>query len=197
MLIKCSINSKYRNGEWSKVPTLVFPNGDIKFDSLKIAKYLDNNYFNNPLNPNNLELDKLIEYYDNNCYKTSFKMCVLDIFNSLEDDNKRYFRDTKEPNFKAKVEDYPGNREKNIEAYFKNIKPIVERLEINRFLDGNEPLIHDYCLMGRIQMIKTISPQSYKELVESNPSEVFKGWVESMSSLFNGYLKSRKTVLSD
>jgi hypothetical protein len=121
----------------------------------------------------------------------------MDVLNSLDEDDKKYFRDTREPFFKCKIEELPGNRGDNIEAYFKSIKPIIDHLEKNSFIDGDNPLIHDYCLISRIQMIKTISPDSYSDLVENNPSEALRNWVDSMGNLFNGYLKNRKTVLSN
>ncbi|KXN74744.1 hypothetical protein CONCODRAFT_2055, partial [Conidiobolus coronatus NRRL 28638] len=159
--------------------------------------YLDEKYPDNPLNPQNKELDELMEYCDKTINFMAFRLSVMDAFNYMDEASKKYFRESKEPIFHAKLEDLAGNREENIATYYETLKPVIERLEKSKFINGDKPLIHDYLIIAKIQMVRTGSPQTYDELVNNNPSEVFKNWVERMNSLFDGFLNNRKTILSE
>jgi hypothetical protein len=115
----------------------------------------------------------------------------------MDDTSREYFIENKLPLSKVTLKDLEGSREESISVYLDNLKPLIEHLKNNKFIDGEKPLIHDYLLISTIQLVKSLSPRTYVELIEENPSEVFKNWVKSMSGLFNGFLNNRKTVLSE
>ncbi|KXN64897.1 hypothetical protein CONCODRAFT_13726 [Conidiobolus coronatus NRRL 28638] len=179
------------------VPTLKFPNGDLAYDSLKIAKYLDSNYPENPILNNNPKLDELIQHYSKSCGNSVGKLTLKDFFSLMDDDSRSYFIENRIPMHQDTVDKSQPSREESIASYFDNLKPLVEHLSKNKFIDGDKPLIHDYQLFGTIQMFKTLSPKTYEELIVKNPNEVFKNWVNGMESLFGGFLKNRKTVLDE
>ncbi|KXN64898.1 hypothetical protein CONCODRAFT_13727 [Conidiobolus coronatus NRRL 28638] len=191
--VKPTINS-LTDGKWGYVPTLKFPNGDIVYDSLKIAGYLDEKYPDNPILINNPKLDELLQQHTMNCAMSACKLSLGDLLIHMDDASKAYFIENRMDMFQITVEDLKSNRKENITSYFDNLKPLIEHLSKNKFIDGDKPLVHDYVLISTIQFIATVSPRTYEELVENNPNEVFKNWVDRMGSLFDGFLKSRKTI---
>jgi glutathione S-transferase len=176
---------------------LKFPNGDVAFDSLKIAEYLDEKYPGNPLNPHSKELDGLVEHYDKTCNYNACKMNIKELLSYMDDKSREYFIDTRVPMIKALPDNFEFNQEEDIAEYFENLKPVIKRLKKSKFIDGDKPLIHDYIVISKIQMVKTISPDVYYKLIENNPSEIFKKWVERMEGLFGNFLKNRKTILTN
>lgn len=88
-----------------------------------------------------------------------------------------------------------GDYETNIINYYAKTEPIAQKLSKSPFLDGEEPKIHDYYLMGRVQQVKSISFEVYEALILNHPSEAFKGWVCKMEGLYDGYLRDRKFLL--
>ncbi|KXN74743.1 hypothetical protein CONCODRAFT_14511 [Conidiobolus coronatus NRRL 28638] len=194
--VKSTVGS-VTNGKWGYVPTLKFPNGDVAFDSLKIAEYLDEKYPSNPLIYKSEELDKLTEHYDQTCNWNACKMNVKEFLSYMDDKSRKYFMETRVPMLQSNPDGFKFNQEENIAEYFENLKPVIQRLEKTKFIDGDKPLIHDYLIISRIQMVKTTSPEAYHELVENNPSEIFKKWVERMDGLFDDFLKNRKTILTN
>jgi glutathione S-transferase len=175
-------------GKWELVPTVVFPNGDIVFDSPKIAKYLDEKYPENPLNPNNPDLDALVEYYDKNLFFPSFKNVVDELYARLDDENKRYFKETRERFFNVPIEKLSGDREANNQQYNMGVKRIDDILSTKKFLDGDKPLIHDYTIASRIQCFKILSPKTYEDLIINGPNMNLRRWIGDMDEAFGGYL---------
>lgn len=169
----------------------------MAYDSLKIAEYLDEKYPENPLLNNNPKSNELIQHYGINCAISSCKLSLGDLIIHMDEASKAYFIENRMAMLKITLEDLDGNREEHIASYFNNLKPLIEHLNKNKFIDGEKPLIHDYVLISNIQFLNTASPRTYQELIKNNPSEEFKNWVDRMENLFDGYLKSRKTVLSE
>ncbi|KXN68912.1 hypothetical protein CONCODRAFT_86223 [Conidiobolus coronatus NRRL 28638] len=185
---------KVTNGEWSKVPTLVFPNGDIVYDTPKIAEYLDLNYPKNSIQNPDSKLDELISKYDSVAFPTSYQNIILDVYKVFDKDSAKYFKQTREQIFNLPWDQIPGDRQTNNDVYYNETKPINDYLVNSKFLDGDKPAFHDYALIGRIQTLKVISPRTYTELIVNNPGESFVNWVNSMEGLFDNFLGDRITV---
>jgi glutathione S-transferase len=175
------------------VPTVVFPNGDIVFDSPEIGKYLDEKYPENPLDQKNLELDSLIKAYTAT-NMNGFKMSITDIYNQLEGNDHKYYKRGMEKLFGTEFRNIPGDREVNLYSYYKGTQAINKVLENSKFIDGEVPRIHDYTLASRIQCFRTISPNTYKEIILNSPNSNFKRWVGDMDKIFGEYLAQRKTL---
>jgi hypothetical protein len=140
-----------------------------------------------------LELDTLIEAYGA-ANISGFRMSVTDLYNQLEGDDQKYFRETREQRFGTKLSNIPGDREVNLNHYYKGTQAIDKVLENSKFIDGEEPRIHDYTLASRIQCFRTISPKTYEEIIINNPNPNFKRWIGDMDKVFGGYLAQRKTL---
>lgn len=158
---------------------------------------MDSKYPENPIVNNNPKLDELIQNYSINCGINVGRLSLKDFFSYMDDASREYFIENRMPMLQTTVEDLEADRGQRILSYFDNLKPLIEHLSKNEFFDGKKPLIHDYILISTIQMVKTVSPRTYEELIVNNPNIVFKNWIDRMESLFDGFLKSRKTVLSE
>ncbi|KXN74741.1 hypothetical protein CONCODRAFT_14510, partial [Conidiobolus coronatus NRRL 28638] len=181
-------------GKWDKVPTVVFPNGDIVFDSLEIGKYLDEKYPENSLNPSNSDLDNLIEDYNTRIAFNAFRNAIPDLLPLLDAKSQKYFRESREKMLNMTLEEFAGDREANTQQYHSDVKKIDELLSASKFLNGYKPLIHDYILAARIQFFKTISPRTYEDLIINGPNENLKRWIKDMDKELNGYLGKRPTL---
>ncbi|KXN74745.1 hypothetical protein CONCODRAFT_82691 [Conidiobolus coronatus NRRL 28638] len=181
------------NGKWNLVPTVVFPNGDIVFDSPEVGKYLDEKYPENPLDPNNAELDALIEAYANTNL-AGFRMAINDLYELFEGEDKAYFKESREQRYGIKFSQIPGDRDVNLNNFYKGTQPIDKVLANSKFLDGESPKIHDYAIAARIQCFRTASPKTYKEVIVNNPNENFRRWVGDMDKVLDGFLANRKIL---
>jgi glutathione S-transferase len=173
---------------------LVFPNGDIVYDSPKIAEYLDLNYPKNPIKNPDTKLDDLINKYDSAAFPKCYQNSILDAYKVFDKDSAKHFKQTIEQIFSLPWEKIPGDRQANIEIYYNETKSINDHLNKSKFLDGDKPAFHDYALIGRIQTMKVISPRTYTEYIANNPGEAFVNWVNSMEGLFDDFLANRITV---
>jgi glutathione S-transferase len=173
---------------------VLFPNGDIVFDSPEIAKYLDEKYPETPLNPNNSELDGLIHDYNTRIAFNAFRNAIPDLLPLLDVESQKYFRESREKMLNMTLENFAGDREANTQQFHADVKKIDNLLSTKKFLDGDKPLIHDYILAARIQFFRTISRRTYEELIINSQNENLKRWVKDMDNEFNGYLGKRPTI---
>ncbi|KXN68909.1 hypothetical protein CONCODRAFT_79581 [Conidiobolus coronatus NRRL 28638] len=179
------------NGKWGQVPTVVFPNGDIIFDSPEIAKYLDENYPANPLIVQDAKLDSYIKNYTTSSVPVAFKLIMKDLYNLLDERNQKLFK----IEFENKFDFIKGSKEQKIEQYSEGLKSIDNVLSERKFLNGSSPLIHDYRLISWIQSFRTINPSIYEDLVLNNSSiKNVARWARDMDEELDGYLKNRKTA---
>lgn len=136
----------------------------------------------------------MIQDYNTNVAPNAFRSAVDDLFSLLDEENQKYFRESREERFNKKFEEISGDRETNIQQYYAGLKKIDDVLSTTKFLNGDKPLIHDYILASRIQFFRTVSPRAYEELILNNPNENFKRWTKDMDKVLNGYLGKRPTL---
>jgi hypothetical protein len=96
--------------------------------------------------------------------------------------------------FGTEFSEIPGDREANLNNFYKGTQAIDKALENSKFIDGDVPRIHDYTLASRIQCFRTISPRTYEEIIINNPNPNFKRWIGDMDKVFEEYLAQRKTL---
>jgi hypothetical protein len=140
-----------------------------------------------------LELDSLIETYRETNIN-GFRMSVSDLYNQLEGIDQKFFRVVIKERFGAELSNIPGDREVNLNNFYKGTQAIDKALENSKFIDGEVPRIHDYTLASRIQCFRAISPKTYEEIILNNPNLNFKRWIQDMDKVFEGYLAQRKTL---
>jgi glutathione S-transferase len=121
-------------------------------------------------------------------------MSVTDLYNHLEEFDQKFFKKGMEEIFGTEFSEIPGDREANLNSYYKETQAIDKLLENSNFIDGDVPRIHDYTFVSIIQCLRTISPRTYEEIILNNPNPNFKRWVKDMDRVSGEYLAQRKTL---
>ncbi|KXN68935.1 hypothetical protein CONCODRAFT_8740 [Conidiobolus coronatus NRRL 28638] len=177
------------------LPTVKFDNGDIIYDSLEIAKYLDSKYEQNPiLSSTDPKVTQLVNEYLSINNLNHFKLIILEINANYDEINQKRWREVREKILGQKMEEFAGNQELAVKEYIQNIGDLAKVLETRDFLDGEKPAINDYTIISNVQNLKTIAPEVYKKVIENHPNPALLKWVNRVSDLFDGYLKNRKTL---
>ncbi|KXN68933.1 hypothetical protein CONCODRAFT_8738 [Conidiobolus coronatus NRRL 28638] len=183
------------NGEWDLVPTIKFPNGDIVFDSEKIAQYLDEKYPESPLIASDTKVNTLFNrFFDEEMGYCTYELILLDVYHSLDASSQKVYRVSKELEVGTTLEEFSSNPEQNIKQFHEASKTLDELLTNSNYLQGDSPGFFDYRIFGVLQCIRSIKKEHYNALVIKNPYVKVSEWAEKMDNLFDGYLKNRKTL---
>ncbi len=167
------------------VPVLVDGDNIIK-DSWDIACYLEAAYPDSPsifggsvakaqarLLNHQITLPLLVPF---------FKILVADIYDLLNDEDKDYFRRTREPRLGCTIEETIEARPKLLASVKQNLWPYNKCLEEQHFFGGDEPAFSDYIMYGIFQWARGTS--NIKILQEDQP--LYK-WRTKMDNLYDGY----------
>ena len=171
-----------------KVPVLV--DGDhVIHDSWTILNYLDTAYSDEPKlftddaareSAYNLKL-----WVENTVHLPLLKILILDIFDCLHDNDKAWFRASREQRLGMSLESFSDTFEGFIQDFRQLLEPVRSILEWQDYLSGDQPAGADYLLFGTFQWANCTS--SVQLLAEGDPVQV---WFQRMLSLFN-YLAER------
>lgn len=158
-------------------------------ESLEIARYLDANFSGQRLFETSLaatQANIVNNWVDRNIVAPMFPMIVTDIYDALDTDNKKYFKDTREPRLGGrKIEDMRDGREELRTAFKANLGPLESILQSNRFLSGPEPAFTDYCVMGSLMWPHIVT--DFDPIAESAELQA---WRERMFDLFDGLARN-------
>lgn len=157
-------------------------------ESLEIARYLDENFSGNNLFETSsavLQAAIINNWVDRNIVMPIFPMIVTDIYDALDDANKEYFKDTREPRLGGrKIEDMRSGREDLRTAFKAKLGPLESMLQGSPYLSGSAPAFLDYCMMGSLMWPHIIS--DFDPIIDSAP---LKDWRDRMFDLFDGLAK--------
>jgi len=170
------------------VPVII-DNGKTVADSWDIACYLEDAY---PECPTLFGCDAALgEALFINNWATRvlivelFPMIVKDIFDRVREEDREYFRKTREKWMKGKLEEVQATRGTRIEPFRKHLDPLRYTLEKEPFLCGKAPAYADYIVFGVFQWARHASPF----ILLSNNDPV-REWRERMLDLFDGYARN-------
>lgn len=158
-------------------------------ESLEIARYLDANFSGNSLFETPLaaaQASIVNNWVDRNIVMPMFPMIVTDIYDALDEDNRKYFKDTREPRLGGrKIEDMRAGREDLRAAFKANLGPLESILQSTPFLSGAGPAFVDYCVMGSLMW-----PHIITDFDPIADSAELQAWRERMFDLFDGLAKN-------
>lgn len=165
------------------VPVLVDGKRTVS-DSWAIAEYLDQQYPDRPSlfgGPGARELTRFIQNWVAVVVQAQLiRMVVLDIHDHLDQNDKPYFRQSREQRFGATLEAVTADREERLPAFRESLLPLRLTLKTQRFLGGEAPLYADYIAFSAFQWARCISP--LRLLAEDDPVYA---WRERMLDLFD------------
>ncbi len=157
-------------------------------DSWEIAKYLEAAY---PQAPSlfggaaGQALSLLHSRYGDTLNAAIFRFVALDIWRHLHEQDRDYFRTTREQRVGMPLEALVGDRDQRLAAFRDSLAPLRLTLKAQPFLGGERPLYGDYAVFGSFQWARCISP--YALLAADDPIAL---WRSRMLNAFDGLARA-------
>jgi glutathione S-transferase len=174
----------------ASVPVLVDGDNTVH-DSWEIARYLDAAYPDRPLLFSGEEAQTLAFFFKHWCERSVhphiMRIVVMDLYNSLHEKDKPYFRASREKRFGKTLEDFGADRDGAIAALRAALDPLRPGLAEQPFVCGRAPGFADYILFGAFQWARSISPA--KLLM---PEDAVYAWRERLLDLHGGLARNAK-----
>jgi glutathione S-transferase len=187
--MRFSEKEKIAFSDQSRVPVLV--DGDrTVVDSWQIANYLDEAYPDTPSllgDSATRALTLFVKHWDESVLPPlMFKLIILDVFHHLHDDDKDYFRSSREAKLGQSLEAFAEcDRAATIQAFRQVLTPLRQTLHDTPYLAGDRPGFADYILLGRFQLARCTSP--VKLLDSEDPVYA---WRDRMLDAFDGLARN-------
>lgn len=178
----------YPDPEYGRVPVIVDGEETVK-DSPVICAWLDKTYPENPLFATAGEA-AAAEFYKAWLFASFFPaiapMLVARIHALAADEDKAYFRETREARFGKTLEELAaiGGQKEKVETA---LQPLSAPLSRCRFLGGDKPNLTDYIVMGALMWPRQSTPEDIFE-----PPQAVGAWIERMLDLHDGYARKAK-----
>ena len=148
---------KVENGFAKLVPVL--RDGDrLVSDSFDIALYLEDTYPDRPTlfgGEGGKAAARFVEAFSQTVIHPAVsRIALLDIHASLDEENRIYFRESRELAFGKSLEQVAADREAELEGFPRKLAPLRRTLSHQPFLGGQGPLFADYIIFGALQWIR-------------------------------------------
>ena len=165
------------------VPVLVDRDRWIS-DSWTIANYLEDNYPDRPSIFGGAVGRTLTRYFStfaDSLVAVIFPFIALDILNRIDDQDRDYFRASREKRVGMTLEAFVADRAVKLPAFRAGLTPLRRVLAGQPFFGGNEPLYADYAVFGPFQWARCISP--FELLEKDDPVRL---WRDRLLDRFDG-----------
>ena len=167
-----------------RVPVLVDGEQTLA-DSWQILEYLDEQYPVHSLEINRGELRFFRHWTEMVMFPGISRMIVDEIYKTVHEKDRDYFRTTREKIFGVSLEEFAANKEVKVEEFRKSLNPLRATLKAFNFLGGLQPNLADYLVFSGLMWARCTSPMPL--LADDDP--VF-AWREKMLDLFGGMARS-------
>ena len=175
-------------GDQKTVP--VIEDGDaIIGDSWAIAEHLEDTYPDRPSlfgGPAGRALSRTFQNWVLcEVYAKIAPLVVADICDHLDEEDRAYFRQSREARFGMSLEDVQAGREDKIEPFRKSLHPARMTLRAQPFMGGDTPLYADYVLFAALLWPRVISPFQILK-----PDDPVYDWFERCLDLHDGLART-------
>jgi len=174
------------------VPVLVH-DGETVCDSWQIALHLEERFPDRPSlfgGPAAVPLARFINSWaDTTLSPAIARVIILDILDRVHEDDRAYFRASREQRFGRSLEEVAADRPANLAAVRQALLPVRRALAAADFIAGAAPAYADYCVFGLLMWARCISPI---ELLETG-DPVF-AWRDRLLDAFGGLARSAPCV---
>lgn len=131
-------------------------------DSFAIAEYLDARYPERPAlfgEPGGRGLARFVESWSQRTiHPYIVSVAILDIHALLDEENQRFFRESRESRFGRPIETVQDGRSPEaLAAFSKTLEPLRATLARQPFLAGDAPMFADYIVFGAFQWHRVVS----------------------------------------
>lgn len=140
-------------------------------DSFSIALYLDEAYPDRPTlfgGEGGRALARFVERWSQlTVHPFLGAAALLDLHDFQDQDNKGYFRQSREKRFGRPLEEVTGGRDAGLAAFRSSLEPLRSILTYQPWIGGASPLFADYIVFGALQWVRVVSP--YRFLADDDP----------------------------
>jgi glutathione S-transferase len=175
-----------------RVPVLLDGDHAVS-DSWAIACYLEAAYPGRPLlfgGPAALSLAHFVNYWADTIVLPGIaKMVLIDVFACLHQDDRTYFRRSREERFGETLEQLCATRDVDVVAFRRTLEPLRKILGDRRYMSGESPAYPDYIMFGCFQWARCVS--EFSLLTAKDPIAI---WFERLLDAFGGI--GRRAVIS-
>jgi len=167
-----------------KTPVIV--DGDrTVVDSWAIAEYLDATYPDRPMLFDSAQSKAhgffIKTWTERVMHPGVIKQILLPLFDQLAEQDKAYFRESREPMFKCTLEEFGADAEAALPGFRAALQPLRMTLAEQAFLGGAAPSFADYIVFGAFQWARVSASQDLLE-----PTDKLVSWRQSMLDLYDG-----------
>jgi glutathione S-transferase len=172
------------DGKQKTVPVLD-DDGTIVGDSWAIAEYLENAYPDRPSLFGGTSGRALTLFVQDWAIATLqaglLNLIVLDIFASLSEADKAYFRASREKRLGRPLEEVQAGREERLPNFQKSLQPLRMLLAGQEWIGGEAPLYADYVVFAPFQWARMVSDFPLLE-----EDDIIRVWLERCLDLYDG-----------
>lgn len=157
---------KFAMSEQPLLPIITDSNKVVS-DSWAIAEYLEATYPDAPsLFANDeakIKAEAFHQWLSTVLSKHVPGILLLDLYNVLADQDKDYFRTTREAKIGKSLEEFAANPDKHIQGLQAELSSVRELLATQNYLGGERPDYRDICLLGTFMWIATLVTTPFLE----------------------------------
>ncbi|KAI8577822.1 hypothetical protein K450DRAFT_250196 [Umbelopsis ramanniana AG] len=163
----------------NKVPVLIH-DGKAVQESYEIAKYLDRQF----PKPSLLHSQEGVHRYLTAHIETELaplisKMVGLKVYENLDEENKEYYRSSREARYKDTLENFAGDQEDNFNNFVKKFQLIERMLGQFVWISGSELGWADIVTASWLIFFETFQPERHNQLLEIYPNAA--NWQKKMN----------------
>jgi glutathione S-transferase len=145
-------------GGFAKLVPVLRDGDRLVSDSFDIALYLEETYPHLPTlfgGEGGKAAARFIEGYSQTIIHPAVsRIALLDIHAMLDDENRAYFRESREAAFGKPLEEVAADRDAEQKAFADKLRPLRRMLAHQSFIGGDGPLFADYIVFGALQWIR-------------------------------------------
>lgn len=176
--------SKIAFADTERVPVLV--DGErVLSDSWAILRYLEEQYPEPSLEFHRGEVRFFRHWTEMVLFPGMSRIIVDEIHKTVHEQDREYFRETREKIFGMPLEEFTADKESKREEFRKLLKPLRATLQDFQFLGGSQPNLSDYLVFSGLMWARCTSPMPLLD-----PTDPVYDWRERMLDLFDGMARS-------
>lgn len=173
----------------SKIVPVLRDGNRVVSDSFEIAEYLDEAYPDAPslfAGEGGRQLSRFVETWSSTTIHPAIaKFAIMDIFNLLGDEDRDYFRQSREAAFGRPLEEVQNRDEAAVQAFLASLMPLRGLLKRQPYLGGEAPLFADHIIFGAFQWLRVVS--GFDPLPKEDPVAV---WFDRCLELYDAHGRS-------
>jgi glutathione S-transferase len=176
------------------VPVVV--DGDkMIHDSWTIANYLEESYPDRPLFGNGAARGAALTikfWAERALHPLLSHLLVLDVYGAIAENDRPYFRESREKRFGMTLEQWTSEPDKYREQLRNALEPVRLTVGEQKFIGGSSPAFADYIVFGALQWARCVSTRPLLE-----KTDPVYAWRERLLDAFNGMARTALARESD